>query len=126
MSRLRSYCLLLVVLVGSMVAVTSAYAAPRTPPVIEVVTLKIVPGTTVETFRAVDRDVERQHVARQPGFLSRESAPGPDGSWLVIVHWRSAADAQASMDSFEKAPAAARFMSLIVPGSMQMTRYGGR
>lgn len=125
MSRFRSYCLLLAAFAGSVIAATSADAASRIQPVIEVVTLKIVPDTTVETFRAADRDVERQHVARQPGFLSRESAPGPDGSWLVIVHWRSAADAQASMNSFEKAPAAARFMSLIVPGTMQMTRYGG-
>lgn len=125
MPKLRSYILMLAAFAGSMVAINGANAAPKASPVIEVVTLKIVPGTAVSTFRAADRDVQRQHVARQPGFLSRESAPGPDGSWLVIVHWRSISDAQASMDSFEKAPAAARFMSLIVPGSMQMTRYGG-
>lgn len=104
--------------------VVQTHAAPPSP-VIEVVTLKITPGTPVETFRAADRAVERQHVLRQPGFISRETAAGTDGSWLVIVHWRSVKNAEASMASFEKAPAAARFMSLIAPGTMKMTRYGG-
>lgn len=102
-----------------------ADSTARPAPVIEVVTLTITPGTPVETFRAADAAVGREHVARQPGFQSRESAAGANGSWLVIVHWRSIADAEASMNSFAKAPAAARFMSLIVPDSMHMTRYGG-
>lgn len=123
MSKLRA-ALALAALSTVTVGVATVAAAGKAPAVIEVVTLKIKPGTSVETFRAADRDVERQHVARQPGFISRESAAGKDGAWVVIVHWRSVKDAQASMDSFEKAPAAARFMSLIEPGSMQMNRYG--
>jgi len=67
--------------------------------------------------------VERDHVARQPGFVARESAHGADGDWLVIVHWRSVADADASMASFEKAPAAAQFMSKIEASTMSMKRY---
>lgn len=94
-------------------------------PVIEVVTLKLKPGVSAEAFRLVDKAVETEHVSRQPGFLSRETAPGQNGAWLVIVHWRSAADADASMGSFEAAPAAAAFMDKIEPGSMVMTRYGG-
>ncbi|MGH7185978.1 MAG: antibiotic biosynthesis monooxygenase family protein, partial [Pseudomonadota bacterium] len=66
-----------------------------------------------------------EHVSKQPGFLSRESAPGKDGEWLVIVHWRSIADADASMASFANARAAGVFMSMIDPSSMVMKRYGG-
>lgn len=115
----------LVAVAAATVGVTATQAGAQAAPVTEVVTLKIKPDATIDTFRSADRDVERQHVARQPGFLSRESAPGADHSWVVIVHWRSTQDAQASMGSFEKAPAAARFMSLVVPGTMQMNRYGG-
>lgn len=121
----RRILLTVVAVAATAIGVGQAQARAKSPPVIEVVTLKITPGTSVATFRAADRDVGRQHVARQPGFISRESAPGADDSWVVIVHWRSVTDAQASMNSFELAPAAARFMSLIVPGSMQMTRYSG-
>lgn len=94
-------------------------------PVIEVVTLQLKPGVTPEQFAPIDKAVEVQHVSRQPGFLSRESAPGTDGKWLVIVHWRSIADADGSMKTFANAPAAAQFMQMIVPDSMVMTRYGG-
>ena len=70
--------------------------------------------------------MERELVALQPGFISRESAPGESGTWLVIVHWASVADAEASMSSFSNAPAASAsaFMNSIKPDSMVMTRYG--
>ncbi len=116
-------------LYGSIIACTFAMqasdAAAATPSakVIEVVTFKLKSGVTAAQFRLVDQQVETQHVARQPGFVSRESAAGENGEWLVIVHWRSAADANASMASFEKAPAAANFMSSIDTSTMLMRRY---
>lgn len=64
-----------------------------------------------------------QHLLRQPGFVSRERAAGENGEWLVLVHWRSAADANASMTSFEKTPAAAKFMSILDASTMLMRRY---
>ena len=92
--------------------------------IIEVVTLKLNSGVTAKQFAAVDREVQTQYMVKRSGFLSRESAPGANQSWVVIVHWRSIADAEASMKSFSAAPAAAKFMSMIVPNSMVMTRYG--
>lgn len=100
----------------------AAAAIPLTQ-VIEVVTFKLLSGVTAAQFRLVDQEVEAQHVSRQPGFVSRESAAGEHGEWLVIVHWRSAADADASMGSFEKASAAARFMSCVDASTMLMKRY---
>lgn len=94
-------------------------------PVIEVVTLTIRDGVSADHFAALDKAVEREHVALQPGFIARESAHGENASWLVIVHWASVEDADASMASFAAAPAAAAFMEAVMPGSMAMTRYGG-
>ena len=91
--------------------------------VIEIVTFQLKPGVSPAEFAPVDKAVGRDHVARQPGFISRESAHGADGAWLVIVHWRSVKDADASMASFEKAPAAAPFMAKIVTSTMSMKRY---
>ena len=91
--------------------------------VIEVVTFKLKTGVSAAEFAPVDKAVGREHVAKQPGFISRESARGADGAWLVIVHWRSVRDADASMASFEKAAAAAPFMSKIETSTMSMKRY---
>lgn len=106
------------------VAYQQAAQAQGAAPVIEVVTLKLNDGVTAAQFDAVDREVQTTYMVKQPGFLARESAPGSKHDWVVIVHWRSLADAEASMQSFSTAPAAARFMSMIVPDSMVMTRYG--
>ncbi|MFW5331974.1 antibiotic biosynthesis monooxygenase family protein [Hydrogenophaga sp. ZJX-1] len=91
--------------------------------VIEVVTFQLKPGVSVAEFAPIDLVVERDHVAKQPGFVSRESAHGAQGEWLVIVHWQSAQDADASMATFEQAPAAASFMSKIDASTMRMKRY---
>ncbi|MEJ8814302.1 antibiotic biosynthesis monooxygenase [Variovorax ureilyticus] len=91
--------------------------------VVEVVTFRLKPGVSAAEFARVDEQVELQHVSQQPGFISRESAVGTNNDWLVIVHWRSVPDAEASMGSFEKAPAAASFMSKIEGPTMSMKRY---
>ena len=87
------------------------------------VTLTLKSGVSYAEFSPVDKAVGREHVARQAGFISRESAAGENGKWLVIVHWRSVADADASMASFSSAPAAQKFVSLIDPATMVMKRY---
>ncbi len=103
-------------------AVQPALAGPGGD-VVEVVTFKLKTGVSAAEFAPIDKAVEREHVAKQPGFVSRESAHGADGDWLVIVHWRSEKDADASMASFEKAPAAAKFMAKIEASTMNMERY---
>lgn len=91
--------------------------------VIEIATFSLKPGVTPEDFLPLDQAVEEQHVSRQPGFISRESGVTEDGEWLVIVHWRSVEDVDASMASFASAPAAAAFMANLQADTMQMKRY---
>ncbi len=95
----------------------------RMSEVIEIVRFKLAAGVSAQDFLALDRVVEIQHVAKQPGFLRRESASAAGGEWLVIVHWASAADADASMTSFAAAPAAAAFMRGLDVNSMSMQRF---
>ncbi|MEN3149779.1 hypothetical protein ABCW43_20975 [Neorhizobium sp. IRAMC:178] len=90
--------------------------------VVEIVTMDLKDGVSAEAFAVVDKTIEDQHVRKQPGFVSRET--GVSGNkWLVIVHWASADAAQASMDTFANAPAAAQFMGMIDASSMMMTRF---
>ncbi|WP_263359669.1 antibiotic biosynthesis monooxygenase family protein [Acidicapsa ligni] len=94
--------------------------------VIEVVTFKLKPGVSAQEFTNMDKAVGREHVAKQPGFISRESASGEDGTWLVVVHWRSRQDADASMKSFTSAPSAKPFMDKLQADTMKMIRYDKR
>jgi heme-degrading monooxygenase HmoA len=91
--------------------------------VIEIVTLRLRSNATDTQFLAANQRVETEHVMRQPGFLSRETARGDNGEWLVVVHWTSSSAADASMASFASAPATSDFMAVIDGSSMSMKRY---
>ena len=54
--------------------------------IIEVVTFQLKSGIMPDEFRKLDRAVEVVHVAKQPGFIARESAASEDRRWLAIVH----------------------------------------
>ena len=97
------------------VAVQTALAGQ----VVEVVTLKLRAGVAAAEFAPIDKAVEREHVAKQPGFGDRI------GLFAGIVHWRSAFFADASMASFQKAPAAAQYMLRIEASTMSMKRDQG-
>ncbi|MBX5204034.1 hypothetical protein HJB81_21960 [Rhizobium sp. NZLR1] len=108
-----------VLIAAAMLAGVSAARAE----VVEVVTFNLKPGVTEKEFAPLDKAVGKDHVSRQPGFISRESASGQNGSWLVVVHWKSVSDANASMNSFTSAPAAQPFMDKLQADTMKMVRY---
>lgn len=91
--------------------------------VVEVASFNLKDGVTYEQFAPIDNVVETNHVSKQAGFLSRETAKGENGEWLVIVHWQDLASADASMNSFMTAPSAADFMANIDADSLKMQRY---
>lgn len=91
--------------------------------VVEVATFNLGDGVTGEQFTPLDKAVEDDHVAKQAGFISRESGLTEQGYWRVIVHWASLADAEASMATFMKAPAAAGFLENADTSTMIMRRY---
>lgn len=96
--------------------------AQDTATVVEIATFEFADGVTADTFAPVDARVEAEHVSQQPGFVSRETGATQTG-WVAIVRWESADDAQASMDTFASAPAAADFMGMMNVETMQMARY---
>lgn len=96
--------------------------AQDTATVVEIATFELARGVTIADFTPVDARVEAEHVSKQPGFVSRETGATETG-WVAIVHWTGAEAAQASMDSFADAPAAADFMRMMDAATMSMTRY---
>lgn len=91
--------------------------------VIEIATFTLKDGVSYEDFAPIDKAVEMEHVSKQAGFISRESAKGQNGEWLVVVHWSTIEDADASMNSFMSAEAASGFMEKIDASTMSMKRY---
>ena len=91
--------------------------------VIEVATFKLKPGVDATQFAAIDGRVEDTYIAKQPGFISRESGLTDDNYWRVIVHWQSFDDADASMANFMSAPATAAFMQNADTSTMVMRRF---
>ena len=101
---------------------TMASAETKTSTVVEIASFQLNEGVEVADFAALDARVAEEHVSQQPGFVSRESGFAGN-AWVAIVHWETAADSQASMDSFASAPAAAEFMANLDASTMTMTLY---
>jgi hypothetical protein len=90
---------------------------------VEVIHFRMREGADEEEFIREDARVGHEYTPYQPGFISRESAKNDEGDWVVIVHWESAEDAQASMEKFPNDPTAQRFISLMDSDTFTMTRY---
>lgn len=90
--------------------------------IVEIATMTLKEGVRVEDFTAADLEMEKGHVRKQPGVISRQVAVN-GRQWLAIIHWESADAAQASMNSFISAPATQRFMGMIDASTLQSHRY---
>lgn len=91
--------------------------------VVEIVRFRLAEGVTEDQFLVDNGRVESDHVVHQPGFLSRATAHGEDGEWLIIVHWESAGAADASTDGFMDAEATQAFLGDIDGDTYSMKRY---
>ncbi len=109
--------------VAASLGIAATFAPSAHAEVVEVVTLKLKPGVSYGDFTPIDKAIETQYASKQPGFISRESAAGENGEWLVIIHWQSVKDAEASMAKFSSASAAQKFMDSIDASSLAMKRY---
>lgn len=73
---------------------------------LEVVIAKPKAQVTMEKLIRADKDMERDFVSKQKGFLSREVAVSKDGELFVMVRWATLHDAEAAGAAFMTAPSA--------------------
>ncbi|MFF8287828.1 antibiotic biosynthesis monooxygenase family protein [Streptomyces sp. NPDC016309] len=90
---------------------------------IETVQFKLVPGTETAVFEDLDRKVETEYMARRPGFVSREVSRSEDGEYLVIVHWATPEDADATMNGFFGAAETQDFLAAVDKTTVRSARY---
>jgi len=91
--------------------------------IIEIVRFKLAAGVDEQTFLRENEQVEREYIPKQPGFISREAARGDDGEWLVVVHWQTEQDADASMNKFMGDPNSQGFVTALDSSTLNMKRY---
>ena len=84
---------------------------------------RLAPGTDEAAFLAADKRVQEDFAYQQPGLLRRTTARGPGGDWIVIDLWRSAADADACDERWERDPVAQAFMARLDRSSVSTERY---
>jgi Antibiotic biosynthesis monooxygenase len=94
--------------------------------VIEILRFRLPPDGDEAAFLAADRRVQDEFASQQPGLLSRTTARGEDGSWVVIDLWRSAADADACDARWERDPVTQAFMALLDRSTVTVERYRER
>ena len=94
------------------------------PYVVEVTTFKYKETVDTNTFWTEDTKVEEIYTSKQPGFISRESGfSESNNEVIVIVRWKSQADADASMEKFMTDESVKTYANMIDGASMKMARY---
>jgi len=91
--------------------------------VVEVVRFRLVSGTDEAVFLRENSRVQREFVAIQPGYVSRQIAKSDDGEWLVLVHWQSAANADETSAAFMREPANQVLVAMIDGATYSAGRY---
>ena len=91
--------------------------------VVEIVRFRLAAGTDEQTFLQENDRVQRDYIPHQSGYISRETARSDDGEWLVLVHWQSEQDADASMGKFMSDPNTQGFVATLDNATYSMKRY---
>ncbi|MEM0992299.1 MAG: nuclear transport factor 2 family protein [Bacteroidota bacterium] len=91
--------------------------------IMEVTTFKLNTNANPSDFAAKDLTVEENFTSKQPGFLKRQSGVDEAGAYVVIVYWKTTADADASMQKFMSDASVADYAQMIDGASMKMSRY---
>jgi hypothetical protein len=90
------------------------HAGPSLPGVvIEWAPFRVREGVTEAALLDAAEAVQRDFLARQPGFLGRELARGADGSWADIVRWADASAADAAMAAAGKSASCSAYFQLM-------------
>ncbi|RMA64785.1 antibiotic biosynthesis monooxygenase family protein [Ulvibacter antarcticus] len=91
--------------------------------IIEVTTFKIKSDIDIAAFEKRDQSTKREYTAKQPGFMKRMSGVSENGEYVVVVYWKTMANAEASMSKFMSDSSVADYMAMIDNSTMKMSRY---
>jgi len=82
-------------------------------PVTVIAPVKLAAGKTESDLLAASKRFQHEFVDREPGVLRRELVRKPDGTYLDIVQFRSAEDAEDVIEKEQNSEACHRFFSVM-------------
>ncbi|RKR13012.1 putative SnoaL-like aldol condensation-catalyzing enzyme [Maribacter vaceletii] len=91
--------------------------------VLEVTTFNLKTTANALEFNKIDAVIENNYTSKQPGFIRRQSGVNEQGKYVVLVYWKSLADAKASMNKFMSDSSVTNYASMIEGESMKMSRF---
>ena len=90
---------------------------------VEIVTFRLKPEVSRESFVAETMSMEREFLGKLKGFMNRDTGITDEGDVVVVLHWESAEDAQASIDKFVNAEQTKAFTAMIDMDTFVMKRF---
>lgn len=90
---------------------------------VEIVTFHLQDGVSREAFVAETATMERDFLGKLKGFTDRDTGISEDGEVVVVLHWESAEDAQASINKFVDAEGTKAFTAMIDMSTFVMRRF---
>jgi hypothetical protein len=94
-----------------MMGMTSEVAASEL--VVEWAPFRVAGGVTEEQLLAASEKLQREFLAKQPGFVHRELLRGADGQWADLVHWENEAAANAVFAAAGESPICQEYFRLM-------------
>ena len=89
----------------------------------EVIQVQLNEGVTATEFLAANKVIEESYVSQQKGFISRETAISAENKVMIVVHWETDADIDASQAGFGEAQGVGAFFGTMNQETMKVSRY---
>jgi heme-degrading monooxygenase HmoA len=80
---------------------------------VETIRFRLREGVDDSDFLRRNLEVETTYMAQRRGFTSRQTCRSADGEYLVIVHWATREDAEATVGAFFGAPETQDFLAAV-------------
>ncbi len=93
------------------------------PYVIELATFKEKSQVQRDTFEKRDLQVEADYISRQSGFITRRIGKAENGERLMMIYWKTLADANAGMKEFLKDKSVADYNKMIDWKTVDLKRF---
>ncbi len=93
------------------------------PYVIELATFREKPQVQRDTFEKRDLQVEEDYISRQTGYITRRIGKAENGQRLMMIFWKTIADADAGMKEFLRDQSVADYNKMIDWKTVEMKRF---
>jgi hypothetical protein len=81
--------------------------------IVEWAPFRVRAGVDDATVLAASEALQRDFLASQPGFVSRELLRGADGQWVDLVYWRDEESANAVIPAIARSSACQAYFHLM-------------